>query len=306
MRRPRLEVADVFHRHGADWRRANAGHVSLGQLQVMSAIEQCRSAALGGHVERCEDCGHSRIAYNSCRNRHCPKCQGAAARTWLTEREAELLPVPYYHLVFTLPGAIADIAYHNKAAIYGLLFTAAAEATLTIAADPKRLGAKIGIWPDSRSSDLGHALELSRRVFAAYRDDVVVQPYVAGRNVRASFLGLTPQVGVEALGVAFVDSGADFQTIRPNGFTELEAKYAFELDDGAVVYIENVGIRFGPKQLLDRIAKGESVDPALIYFRSVPRFETGAEKYRWLMQSLFVASAARHADRVVVDVHQVL
>jgi hypothetical protein len=144
VRRPRLEVADVFHRHGADWRRANAGHVSLGQLQVMSAIEQCRSAALGGHVERCEDCGHSRIAYNSCRNRHCPKCQGAAATDWLTAREADLLPVGYFHVVFTLPAEIAPIAYQNKAVVYDLLFRTAAETLLTIAADPKHLGARIG------------------------------------------------------------------------------------------------------------------------------------------------------------------
>ena len=144
MRRPRLEVADVFHRHGADWRRANAGHVSLGQLQVMSAIEQCRSAALGGHVERCEDCGHSRIAYNSCRNRHCPKCQGAAAQDWLAAREADLLPVGYFHVVFTLPAEIAPIAYQNKAVVYDLLFRTAAETLLTIAADPRHLGARIG------------------------------------------------------------------------------------------------------------------------------------------------------------------
>jgi hypothetical protein len=142
--RPRLEVADVFHRHGADWRRANAGHVSLGQLQVMSAIEQCRSAALGGHVERCEDCGHSRITYNSCRNRHCPKCQGAAASNWLAAREADLLPVSYFHVVFTLPAEIAPIAYQNKAVVYDLLFRMAAETLLTIAADPKYLGARIG------------------------------------------------------------------------------------------------------------------------------------------------------------------
>jgi Putative transposase/Transposase zinc-binding domain len=144
VRRPRLEVADVFHRHGADWRRANAGHVSLGQLQVISAIEQCRSAALGGHVERCEDCGHSRIAYNSCRNRHCPKCQGAAATDWLAAREADLLPVGYFHVVFTLPAKIAPIAYQNKAVVYDLLFRAAAETLLTIAADRKHLGARIG------------------------------------------------------------------------------------------------------------------------------------------------------------------
>jgi hypothetical protein len=143
--RPALEVADIFRGHGAAWRSANAGHVSLDQLKVMSAIERCRTAALGGHVARCEDCAHTLIAYNSCRNRHCPKCQGNAARQWLAEREAELLPVPYFHVVFTLPGPIADIAYQNKAVIYDLLFRAAAETTLTIAADPKHLGANIGI-----------------------------------------------------------------------------------------------------------------------------------------------------------------
>ena len=145
MPRPSLEVADIFRAHGAAWRKANAGHVSLAQLKVMAAIERCRTAVLGGHVAACEDCGHERIAYNSCRNRHCPKCQGAAARTWLAERQAELLPVGYFHLVFTLPSQIADIAYQNKRVIYGLLFRASAEATLTIASDPKHLGAKIGI-----------------------------------------------------------------------------------------------------------------------------------------------------------------
>jgi Zn finger protein HypA/HybF involved in hydrogenase expression len=142
--RPKLEVADIFRDHGAAWRSANAGHVSLEQLKVMSAIERCRTAALGGHVERCEKCSHTIIAYNSCRNRHCPKCQGAAAREWLAEREAELLPVPYYHVVFSLPARIADIAYQNKAVIYDLLFKASSETMLTIAADPKHLGARIG------------------------------------------------------------------------------------------------------------------------------------------------------------------
>src|SRR5512147_2548325 len=145
MARPALEVADIFRDHGAAWRNANAGHLSLGQLQVMSAIERCRTAALGGHVAACERCDHTQIAYNSCRNRHCPKCQGAAARAWLAAREAELLPAPYYHLVFTLPAAIADIAYQNKAVVYDLLFRATSETLLTIAADPKHLGARIGI-----------------------------------------------------------------------------------------------------------------------------------------------------------------
>jgi Putative transposase/Transposase zinc-binding domain len=143
--RPALEVADIFRAHGPAWRRANAGHVSLGQLKVMSAIETCRTAALGGHVARCEKCAHTHIAYNSCRNRHCPKCQGAAAKEWLAERETDLLPVPYFHVVFTLPAPIGDIAYHNKAVIYDILFKAAAETLLTIAADRKHLGARIGI-----------------------------------------------------------------------------------------------------------------------------------------------------------------
>jgi hypothetical protein len=143
--RPALEVADIFRDRGPAWRKANAGHVSLDQLKVMSAIENCRTAALGGHVARCEDCAYTSIAYNSCRNRHCPKCQGAAAKEWLADREADLLPAPYYHVVFTLPAAIADIAYQNKAVIYDLLFKISAETMLTIAADPKRLGARIGI-----------------------------------------------------------------------------------------------------------------------------------------------------------------
>ena len=147
MSRPSLEVADIFRDHGPAWRQANRGHLSLTQLKVMSAIESCRTAALGGHVARCENdaCGHTTIAYNSCDNRHCPKCQGRQAREWLEARKAELLDVPYFHVVFTLPPRIAAIAYQNKAAIYGLLFKASADTLLTIAADEKRLGVKIGI-----------------------------------------------------------------------------------------------------------------------------------------------------------------
>ena len=145
MPRPTLEVADVFRRHGAGWRTANEAHLSLAQRRVMTAIEICRTAALGGHVERCEDCAHTRTAYNSCRNRHCPKCQWSAAERWLAAREAELLPVPYFHMVFTLPAAIGAIAYQNKAKVYGLLFSTAAEALTTIAADPKHLGVQIGV-----------------------------------------------------------------------------------------------------------------------------------------------------------------
>jgi hypothetical protein len=143
--RTSLEVADIFRTAGPAYRAAHAGHLSLTQLKVMTAIENCRTAALGGHVEACEDCGHWRIAYNSCRNRHCPKCQGAAARTWLAEREADLLPVGYFHVVFTLPAEIASVAFQNKAVVYDLLFKAASETMLTIAADPRHLGARIGI-----------------------------------------------------------------------------------------------------------------------------------------------------------------
>jgi hypothetical protein len=140
-----LEVADVFRRHGAGWRAANEGHLSLAQRRVMTAIEICRTEALGGHVERCDDCAHMRVAYNSCRNRHCPKCQWSAAQRWMEARAAELLPVPYYHVVFTLPAALAAIAFQNKARVYGLLFQAAAETLTTIAGDAKHLGAEIGL-----------------------------------------------------------------------------------------------------------------------------------------------------------------
>ena len=144
MGRPALEVADIFRSHGPAWRQARRGHLSVGQLKVMSAIEQCRSAVLGGHVLLCGGCGADQVAYNSCRNRHCPKCQGSAAQRWLEARQADLLPVEYYHVVFTLPAPISAFAYTNKAVLYGLLFDVAAEVLQTIAGDPKHLGARIG------------------------------------------------------------------------------------------------------------------------------------------------------------------
>lgn len=140
-----LEVAGIFRACGHAWRQERAGHLSAGQLKVMSAIERCRSAELGGHVLRCTDCAHTQIAYNSCRNRHCPKCQAAAAKRWLEARQAELLPIDYYHVVFTLPAPISDLAYSNKTVIYNILFKAAAQTLQTIARDPKHLGARIGL-----------------------------------------------------------------------------------------------------------------------------------------------------------------
>ncbi|WP_299682831.1 transposase zinc-binding domain-containing protein, partial [uncultured Roseobacter sp.] len=139
MPRPKLEVADIFRAHGPAYRRENAEHLHLPQLKVMSAIEACRTATLGGHVAACTKCGHEHIAYNSCRNRHCPKCQGSTAKGWMQARMEDLLPAEYFHAVFTLPAQIADIAYQNKAAVYGLLFKASTETLLSIAADPKHL-----------------------------------------------------------------------------------------------------------------------------------------------------------------------
>ena len=201
MSRPALEVADIFRDHGPAWRSANAGHVNLDQLKVMSAIENCRTAALGGRVLRCEKCSHTQIVYNSCRNRHCPKCQGAAAQEWLAEREKELLPVPYFHVVFSLPAQIADIAYQNKAVIYDLLFKASSEATLTIAADPKHLGAHLGIlavlhtWgsalthhPHVHMIVPGGGFSLDRKSWVSCRENFFLSVRVLSRLFRRLFL----------------------------------------------------------------------------------------------------------------------
>jgi hypothetical protein len=142
--RPVLEVADIFRRHGPEYRQAHADHLGGTERRVMAAIEACRTPALGGHVEHCADCGFVRHAYNSCRDRHCPKCQGLARADWLEARQAELLPVPYFHVVFTVPAPVADLAFHNKAAVYAILFRAATEALRDVAGDPRYLGAETG------------------------------------------------------------------------------------------------------------------------------------------------------------------
>lgn len=212
MARTALEVADIFRDHGAAWREANRGHVSLEQLKVMSAIERCRTAALGGHVARCENeaCGHTLIAYNSCRNRHCPKCQGAAARKWLAEREAELLSVGYFHVVYTLPAELRDVAYQNKRVIYDLLIKAAADTTLTLAADPKRLGARIGItavlhtWgsamthhPHVHMIVPGGGLSDDGSRWISSRSNFLVHVNVLARLFRGKFLAMLTQAHVE-------------------------------------------------------------------------------------------------------------
>ena len=146
MNRPKLEVGDVFRRYGDAYRQQHAGSLSLAQLRVMSAIERCRTAALGGHVEQCDQCQYQRLAYNSCRDRHCPKCQSLARAQWIEERQAELLDTPYFHVVFTVPEEIAALTYQNKQRMYDILFRATSETLRTIAADPQHLGAEIGFF----------------------------------------------------------------------------------------------------------------------------------------------------------------
>jgi len=200
-----LEVADVFRTHRQAWRIAQRGHLSLAQLKVMSAVESCRSASLGGHLLQCTACGHREIAYNSCRNRHCPKCQGSATRRWLEARQADLLPVEYYHVVFTLPAPISEIAYANKSVIYGLLFQIAAETLQTIAADPRHLGARIGLplvlhtWgsalthhPHIHGVVPGGGLSLDGERWVACRPGFFLSVRVLSRLFRRRFLeGLT-------------------------------------------------------------------------------------------------------------------
>jgi len=203
--RPALEVAEIFRHHGTAWRDANRGHVSFDQLKVMSAIERCRTAALGGHVARCEnaDCGHTHVFYNSCRNRHCPRCQGAASRDWLADREAELLPVGYFHVVYTLPAELRDVAWQNKRVVYNLLMKAAAEATIEIAADEKRLGARIGItsvlhtWgsamthhPHVHMIVPGGGLSPDGTRWIASRGNFLVHVHVLARKFRGKLLAM--------------------------------------------------------------------------------------------------------------------
>jgi hypothetical protein len=210
--RPALEVADIFRDHGPAWRNANRGHVSLDQLKVMSAIERCRTAALGGHVARCENsaCGHTVISYNSCRNRHCPRCQGAASRDWLADREADVLPIGYFHVVYTLPAGLRDVAWQNKRVVYDLLMKAAAETTLEIAADEKRLGARIGItsvlhtWgsamthhPHVHMIVSGGGLSADGSRWVASRGNFLVHVKVLARKFRGKLLAMLTEAHAE-------------------------------------------------------------------------------------------------------------
>jgi Putative transposase/Transposase zinc-binding domain len=231
---PALEVADIFRRHGEAYRQTRAAHLSRTERRVMGAIEACRTAALGGHIERCADCGLVRIAYNSCRNRHCPKCQGPARAAWLAERQAELLPVPYFHVVFTLPAPVSEIAFQNKAAVYAMLFQAAAQTLSTIAADPRHLGAEIGFvavlhtWgqnlhhhPHVHCLVPGGGLALDGTRWVSCRPGFFLPVRVLSRLFRRLFL--------EKLGAAFeagnlVFSGTLVRLSAPSAFVRLLAE----------------------------------------------------------------------------------
>jgi hypothetical protein len=203
--RPQLEVAEVFRRYGPAYRQEH--RLPRDQHQVMRAIERCRTAALGGHIDKCDHCGHLRISYNSCRNRHCPKCPGMNGVLWLEKRQAELLPVDYFHVVFTLPEAVAELAWQNKRALYGLLFQAAAQSLQTIAADARHLGAEIGFlavlhtWgqnllhhPHLHCLAPGGGLSPDRKRWVACRPGFFLPVRVLSRLFRRLFLE-----GLEAL-----------------------------------------------------------------------------------------------------------
>ena len=235
MERPALEVADIFRAHGPAWRQHQRGHLSLGQFKVMSAIEQCRSAALGGHVLRCSACAQAQIAYNSCRNRHCPKCQSSAAQRWLEARQADLLPVEYYHVVFTLPAPISAIAYNNKAIIYGLLFDIAAETLRTIAADPKHLGARIG----------------ATLVLHTWGSALTHHPHVHG-IVPGGGLAPTPSVGAVQAGV--LPSGARAVASVPPSLP----RRAGERSSRRAAQVLRRARRFGRRRCLRRLARANA------------------------------------------------
>ncbi len=225
-----LEVADIFRRHGDAYRQVHDGHLGRVERRVMSAIELCRTAELGGHTEQCTDCGLVRIAYNSCRNRHCPKCQGQTRADWLAARQAELLPAPYFHVVFTLPAPVAEIAFQNKAVVYAILFKAAAETLRLIAADPKHLGAEIGFlavlhtWgqnlhhhPHVHCVVPGGGPSLDGTRWIACRPSFFLPVRVLSRLFRRLFLE-TLQTAFEAGELSFFGELAELA--RPAAFTE--------------------------------------------------------------------------------------
>jgi Putative transposase/Transposase zinc-binding domain len=281
--RDSLEVADIFRAAGPAYRATHAGHLSLHQLKVMSAIEHCRTAALGGHVEACEDCGHWRIAYNSCRNRHCPKCQGAAARAWLAEREADLLPVGYFHVVFSVPAEVADIAFHNKAVVYDLLFRAASETMLTIAAVLHTWGSALTHHPHLHMIVPGGGISLDSTRWVSSRPAFLLPVRVLSKLFRRLFL--TQLLELHAAGrLAFFGGHAGLREER--AFTHLIARlrkknwvvYArppFGGPEAVLAYLSRYTHRvaISNRRLI-------SLDESGVTFRYKDYRRDGAERYR--------------------------
>lgn len=284
MARPRLEVADIFRRHGAAYRQALGGALSLTQRRIMRAIETCRTAVLGGHREECDLCGHPRNAYNSCRNRHCPKCQSLARAQWLQDRRAELLPVEYFHVVFTLPESIAAIAFQNQREVYNLLFRVTAETLRTIAADPKHLGAEVGFFavlhtwgqnllhhPHLHCIVPGGGLSADHQRWVACRPGFFLPVRVLSRLFRRLFL--------EGLNQAFRTGRLTFcSALEPLDDPKAFARYLAPLRDTEwVVYAKRpFG---GPEQVLEYL--GRYTHRVAISNQRLVSAEEGQVAFRW-------------------------
>lgn len=284
MEPPKLEVADVFRHYGEAYRQQHGASLSVAQRRVMTAIEVCRTAALGGHLERCDQCGHERNAYNSCRDRHCPKCQGLARAQWIQDRQSELLNVPYFHVVFTVPEQMAAIAYQNQEVVYGILFQATAETLKIIAADPQHLGAEIGFFavlhtwgqnlqfhPHLHCVVPGGGLSPDGQRWVSCRPDFFLPVRVLGHLFRRLFL--------ESLQKAF-DSGklrffAALESLRqPQTFAELVARMkACEW----VVYAKRPFA--GPQQVLDYV--GRYTHRVAISNNRLLDMENGQVRFQW-------------------------
>lgn len=284
MERPKLEVADVFRRYAEAYRQQHGASLSVAQRRVMTAIEVCRTAALGGHLERCDQCGHERNAYNSCRDRHCPKCQSLARAQWIQDRQSELLNVPYFHVVFTVPEQMATIAYQNKEVVYGILFQATAETLKIIAADPQHLGAEIGFFavlhtwgqnlqvhPHLHCVVPGGGLSPDGQRWVSCRPDFFLPVRVLGHLFRRLFL--------ESLQKAF-DSGklqffAALESFRqPEAFASLVARMkACEW----VVYAKRPFA--GPQQVLDYV--GRYTHRVAISNNRLLDIENGQVRFQW-------------------------
>ena len=284
MRPAGLELAEIFRQVGPEYRRDHAGTLSRAQLRVMSAIERCRTAALGGHVEQCNACGHQRIAFNSCRDRHCPKCQSLTRAQWLEDRRAELLPVQYFHVVFTVPQPIEAIAYQNKALVYDMLFKATAQTLRTIAADPKHLGAEIGFiavlhtWgqnllhhPHLHCVVPGGGVSLDGKRWIACRPEFFLPVRVLSRLFRRLFL--------ELLRAAFERKDLKFF----NAMAPLQDAAAFEqflTPAASAEWVVYAKAPFGgPEQVLEYL--GRYTHRVAIANSRLVDFSDGSVAFRW-------------------------